>query len=95
MNDSRVRTYWTVWITANALSSGIREVRTSNVTSKEWLWFDDPKSRRPDGQTLVGKGHWHLSQEAAITKAKRMRQQEIKKLKARLAQLQELKFTPS
>ena len=83
------------WITKYALTDGVLHLdgayaQPGGYLSKEGVWHGSWDERRH----FYGPSDWHLSREAAATKAEDMRVKKLASLRKQIAKLEKLRFEP-
>jgi len=85
-HDASHETIASVWISKNAMTIGLFEVK--NVRRCTWL---DPKIIA-NGSRIFRHGEWHRTQKAALARAEDMRRDEVGKLAEKIDRIMKMKL---
>ena len=77
-----------VWITANALGTGVYKATGHLVTTHGLEWFSP--DRIINGYHMFGPEHWHLTEEAARKRVRKMIASELRHLARKAKSLRAL-----
>lgn len=83
----------TIWVTRKALTQGILKVR-AEINERGAASFRPKSASWPSKIYIPGEGRaWHRTEQEALDRAEKLRQNELKTLHKKVAQIEALRFT--